>query len=90
MLVEPDLTIKHHRDVFVIDDLASVQQDGKPVPRIAPAANQKRTPEPKPFHYADYGNLATIGRMAALVNLRGFRFSGVSAWLFWLAAHVFF
>ena len=121
--MEPDLTIKHHRDVFVIDDLASVQQDGKPVPGIAPAAkqmggyvarlirgrmanenrsvresdvanasaaNQKQTPEPKAFHYADYGNLAKIGRMAAVVDLRGFGFSGVSAWLFWLAAHVFF
>ena len=40
VLVEPNPTIKHHRDVFVIDDLASVQQDGKPVPRIAPAAKQ--------------------------------------------------
>jgi NADH dehydrogenase len=119
VLVEPDLTIKHHRDVFVIGDLASVQQDGKPVPGIAPAAKQMgtyvaklirarianeykcanasaiaATPAlsalPKPFHYADYGNLATIGRMAAVVDLRGFRFTGVFAWLFWLAAHVFF
>lgn len=121
VLVEPDLTIKHHRDVFVIGDLASVQQDGKPVPCIAPAAKQmgayvaklirarvadenknananaavptsepKLILAPKRFHYADYGNLATIGRMAAVVDLRGFRFSGVFAWLFWLAAHVFF
>ena len=42
------------------------------------------------FHYADYGNLATIGRMAAVVDLRGFRISGLFAWWFWLAAHVFF
>ncbi len=117
VLVEPDLTIKHHRDVFVIGDLASLQQDGKPVPGIAPAAKQMGayvakliharitganantdtgaiastlTPAAKPFHYADYGNLATIGRMAAVVDLRGFRFTGVFAWWFWLAAHVFF
>ncbi len=121
VLVEPDLTIKNHRDVFVIGDLASLQQDGKPVPGVAPAAKQMgayvakliraRVERPekfpiansnananansnvavsKPFHYADYGNLATIGRMSAVVDLRGFRFSGVFAWLFWLAAHVFF
>ena len=103
VLVEPDLTIKDHRDVFVIGDLASLQQDGKPVPGVAPAAKQmgayvakmirsrlKHTKPPKPFRYADYGNLATIGRMAAVVDLRGFHFSGLIAWWFWLAAHVFF
>jgi NADH dehydrogenase len=46
--------------------------------------------EAPPFTYQDYGNLATIGRMAAVVDLRGLRFSGVLAWWFWLAAHVFF
>ena len=44
----------------------------------------------KPFRYRDYGNLATIGRMAAVVDLRGLRFSGALAWLFWLSAHIFF
>jgi NADH dehydrogenase len=43
-----------------------------------------------PFRYRDWGNLATIGRMAAVVDLRGFRFAGLPAWWFWLAAHVFF
>ncbi len=42
------------------------------------------------FKYQDYGNLATIGRMAAIVDLRGFKFSGFFAWAFWLIAHVFF
>ncbi|MFN8755744.1 MAG: NAD(P)/FAD-dependent oxidoreductase [Burkholderiales bacterium] len=105
--VEADLTIKGHPDVYVIGDLASVQQHGKPVPGVAPAAKQMgayvadrikarltstgaATGAPKPFHYVDYGNLATIGRMAAVVDLRGFRFSGLLAWWFWLAAHVFF
>jgi NADH:ubiquinone reductase (H+-translocating) len=107
VLVEPDLTIKGHRDVFVIGDLASLQQDGKPVPGVAPAAKQmgayvakcirlrlahptQTDAAPKPYRYVDYGNLATIGRMAAVVDLRGFRFSGLFAWWFWLAAHVFF
>jgi NADH dehydrogenase len=43
-----------------------------------------------PFRYRDYGNLATIGRMAAVVDLHGLRLSGLLAWWFWLAAHVFF
>jgi NADH:ubiquinone reductase (H+-translocating) len=46
--------------------------------------------KPSAFIYKDFGNLATIGRMAAIVDLRGVKFSGVSAWFFWLAAHVFF
>jgi NADH:ubiquinone reductase (H+-translocating) len=45
---------------------------------------------PVPFRYRDFGNLATIGRMAAVVDLHGFKFSGLLAWWFWLAAHVFF
>lgn len=105
--VEADLTIKGHPDVYVIGDLASVQQDGKPVPGVAPAAKQMgayvadrirarlrstgaASGAPKPFRYVDYGNLATIGRMAAVVDLRGFRFSGLFAWWFWLAAHILF
>jgi len=45
---------------------------------------------PGPFKYADFGNLATIGRMAAIVHLGKLQLSGVLAWWFWLAAHVFF
>ena len=100
--VGPDLSLPDHPDVFVIGDLATVTQDGKPVPGIAPAAKQMghyvanvirarlagRTT--KPFRYHDYGNLATIGRMAAVVDLRGFHLSGLIAWWFWLVAHVFF
>ncbi|WP_300616495.1 NAD(P)/FAD-dependent oxidoreductase [Dokdonella sp.] len=100
--VEPDLSLPGHPDVFVIGDLASVTQDGTPVPGVAPAAKQmgayvaaairarlagKAAPA---FRYRDYGNLATIGRMAAVVDLRGLHLSGVVAWLFWLFAHVFF
>lgn len=100
--VSSDLSLPAHPQVFVIGDLASVAQDGKPVPGVAPAAKQmgayvarvirariagRTVPA---FRYRDYGNLATIGRMAAVVDLRGLRFSGAPAWLFWLVAHIFF
>lgn len=100
--VEADLSLREHPEVFVIGDLASVMQDGVRVPGVAPAAKQmgafvalairariaKRTPAA--FHYRDYGNLATIGRKAAVVDLHGLRISGAIAWLFWLMAHIFF
>ena len=100
--VLPDLTVPGHPEIFVAGDLASVSSDGKPVPGIAPAAKQMGNHVAKtirdrldgkassPFRYRDYGNLATIGRMAAVVDLRGFRFSGAFAWFFWLIAHIFF
>jgi NADH dehydrogenase len=56
-------------------------------PDSAPAAASGAS---APFVYRDWGNLATIGRMAAVVDLRGLHFSGLPAWWFWLAAHVFF
>lgn len=103
VIVEPDLSVPGLPNVLVAGDLAVISQaNGQPVPGIAPAAKQmgsyvaevikarvanRATP---PFVYRDYGNLATIGRMAAVVDLRGLRFSGLLAWWFWLAAHVFF
>src|SRR3546814_10057467 len=75
--VEADLSVPGMPEVFVAGDLASVQQDGKPVPGVAPAAKQmgrhvadairaRIAGKPAaPFRYRDYGNLATIGRMAA-------------------------
>ena len=102
--VQPDLTLAGHPELFVAGDLAAVNQaNGKPVPGVAPAAKQMGKyvadvirarlhgkPTPGPFKYADYGNLATIGRMAAIVHLGRLQLSGVLAWWFWLAAHVFF
>ncbi|HVK30904.1 MAG TPA: NAD(P)/FAD-dependent oxidoreductase [Burkholderiaceae bacterium] len=102
--VAPDLSVPGHPEVFVAGDLAALTQaDGKPVPGVAPAAKQMGAHVARvigdrlagraasaPFAYQDYGNLATIGRMAAVVDLRGFKFSGLLAWWFWLAAHVFF
>ena len=100
--VDPDLSVPGHPRIFVAGDLASVQSQGKQVPGVAPAAKQMgrhvaraitarlsgRTAPP--FLYRDHGNLATIGRRAAIVDLGRLRFSGFPAWLFWLAAHVFF
>ena len=101
--VEPDLSLPGHPEVFVAGDLAALTQaSGQPVPGTAPAAKQMgahvaATIQARiagrastPFTYRDYGNLATIGRLAAVVDLRGLRFSGLIAWWFWLAAHVFF
>lgn len=102
VMVAPDLSVPGHPGIFVAGDLASVQQDGKPVPGVAPAAKQmgshvarairaRIAGQPAPtFRYRDFGNLATIGRMAAVVDLHGFKLSGLLAWWFWLAAHVFF
>ncbi|WP_027081128.1 NAD(P)/FAD-dependent oxidoreductase [Luteimonas mephitis] len=100
--VEADLSVPGLPDVFVAGDLASVQQGGKPVPGVAPAAKQmgrhvaaairariEGKPAP-PFRYRDYGNLATIGRMAAVVHLGKLKISGALAWWFWLTAHIFF
>ena len=102
VIVQPDLSVPGHPEIFVAGDLASLQYGGKPVPGVAPAAKQMgrhvaqairarlQGCAPVPFRYRDFGNLATIGRMAAVVDLHGFRFSGLLAWWFWLAAHVFF
>ncbi|MEL1263122.1 NAD(P)/FAD-dependent oxidoreductase [Pseudoxanthomonas putridarboris] len=100
--VQPDLSVPGHPDIFVAGDLAAVTSDGKPVPGVAPAAKQmgrhvaqtlRARMAGKPstaFRYRDYGNLATIGRMAAVVDFGRLKFSGLLAWWFWLTAHVFF
>jgi len=104
--VEADLRVPGRPEIHVIGDLAAVRyadaRADKPVPGVAPAAKQMgryagrsiaarlRGETPPPFRYRDFGNLATIGRMAAVVDLHGLRFSGLLAWWFWLAAHVFF
>ncbi|WP_447729081.1 NAD(P)/FAD-dependent oxidoreductase [Pseudoxanthomonas suwonensis] len=101
--VEPELSVPGHPEIFVAGDLAAMKQaDGSPVPGVAPAAKQMgrhvaraiqarlQGAPARPFRYRDFGNLATIGRMAAVVDIHGFRLSGVLAWWFWLAAHVFF
>lgn len=104
VLVNPDLTVPGHADIFVAGDLAALNQaNGMPVPGVAPAAKQMGNyvarvlrarlvgaRAPLPFHYNDQGNLATIGRLAAIADLGKVKLSGAIAWWFWLAAHVFF
>jgi len=96
--VSPDLSVPGHPEIFVVGDLAAVEG----VPGIAPAAKQmgrhaalniRRSIERKarlPFRYRDYGQLATIGRNAAVAMLGRLRFSGYPAWLLWLLAHIYF
>jgi NADH dehydrogenase len=101
--VAPDLSVPGLGNVFVAGDLAQVlRADGRPVPGVAPAAKQmgrhvahairaRLSGAPvRAFRYRDYGNLATIGRMAGVVELGRLRLTGVLAWWFWLAAHLFF
>lgn len=102
--VAEDLSVPGMRDVYAIGDTAvATQPDGKPVPGIAPAAKQMGSyvaqvisarasgrPAPEPFRYRHRGDLATIGRKSAIVQLRRVRLTGVVAWLFWGAVHVFF
>jgi NADH dehydrogenase len=100
--VAPDLSLPSHPEVFVVGDLASVTSAGRPVPGVAPAAKQMgahaaavirdrlRGTTGQPFRYRDYGNLATIGRMAAVVHFGRLKLSGLLAWWFWLVAHLFF
>jgi NADH:ubiquinone reductase (H+-translocating) len=111
VIVEPDLSLPGHAEISVIGDLASAKSHGKgepqPVPGVSPAAKQMgrvaaanllhrlRGEPTKAFRYIDYGNLATVGRRAAVVDLAvppfgALRFSGYFAWLFWLLAHIYF
>jgi NADH:ubiquinone reductase (H+-translocating) len=102
VLVKDDLSVPGHPEILIAGDLAAVQSAGRPVPGIAPAAKQMgdhvaraiaarlRGGNAAPFRYRHYGLLATIGRMAAVVDLGRLRFSGFLAWWFWLMAHIFF
>lgn len=102
VVVQPDLSLDGHPEVFVIGDAASVTSQGKPVPGTAPAAMQQGrhaaeqiladlSAKPRnSFRYRDKGSLATIGRARAVAQLPRLHFSGVAAWLAWLFVHVFF
>jgi NADH dehydrogenase len=100
--VAPDLSLPGHPEVFVVGDLAHVEQDGQLVPGMAPAAKQMGSHAARvirerlaggasrPFRYRDYGSLASISRASAVVDLRGVHMSGFTGWLFWLFAHILF
>ena len=103
--VEPGLTLPGHPEVFALGDMVRVRgADGQPVtfPGVAPVAMQQgryaakavqarlRGGDPQPFHYHDKGNLATIGRGAAVADIRGLKLSGFIAWLTWLFVHLWY
>jgi NADH dehydrogenase len=101
--VQPDLTLPGHPEIFVVGDLAQLRdQSGKPLPGVAPVAIQQghyaaelirerlRGGTLPPFRYRDHGNMATIGRAAAVADLHGVRLSGLLAWLAWLFIHLLY
>ncbi len=101
VIVQPDLTIPGHSDVFVIGDLASFMgPDGKPLPGVAQVAiqmgrhaaeNIRRAAghQPyRPFVYKDLGNMATIGRASAIADFGWLRLKGWIGWLAWLFVHI--
>jgi NADH:ubiquinone reductase (H+-translocating) len=103
VIVEPDLTVPGHPEIFVIGDLANFShQTGQPLPGVAQPAIQEgryvgkliqrrlRGEKSEPFHYWDKGNLATLGRAAAVADLHWLRLSGWPAWMIWLFVHLLY
>src|SRR5580658_4050337 len=103
VIVEPDMSIAAHPEIFVIGDLSNFShQTGQPLPGIAQPAMQQgnyvaklirarlRGDKLSPFHYFDKGNLATIGRGAAVADLNWLRLSGWPAWLIWVFVHLLY
>lgn len=102
VIVNPDLSLPQHPDIFVIGDTAHIiDADGRNVPGLAPAAEQQGkyaaqiiaarisgTTPPPPFIYRDYGTMATIGRAKAIAKIRNFTFSGFLAWCLWGSIHL--
>ncbi|MEH1828090.1 NAD(P)/FAD-dependent oxidoreductase [Nostoc sp.] len=103
VIVEPDLTIKGYKNIFVVGDLGNFShQNGKPLPGVAPVAKQQGEYVAKlikrrlqghtlpQFRYNDVGTLAMIGQNLAVVDLGLIKLQGFIAWLFWLVIHIYF
>jgi len=100
--IDPQLNIPNHPEIFVIGDLAVFEQNGKPLPGVAPVAMQQgkyaahaiadrlRNRPVKPFHYFNKGSLAVIGRRAGVADFGFVCFHGAIAWLLWLFVHLMF
>jgi len=101
VFVQPQLNLKEHPEVYVVGDLATLNGvDGKPLPGVAPVAQQQAAHAAKnilraidkqplrPFAYFDWGNLATVGRATAIADLGRMHLSGYVGWLFWLFVHI--
>jgi NADH dehydrogenase len=102
VIVQSDLSLAAHPEVFVVGDLASTTCRGKPVPGVGAAAKQMgriaarnliarcQGRDTQEFVYRDYGMLATIGRNAAVGTVGGIQISGRLAWMFWVCVHLFY
>ncbi len=103
VMVDPDMTVPGHPEIFVIGDLSSfTHQTGKPLPGVAQPAIQQgryvakaierrlRGEQTPPFRYFDKGNLATIGRGAAVADLNFMTLAGLPAWLVWIFIHLMY
>jgi NADH dehydrogenase len=98
--VESTLQVSGHPEAFIIGDAAYFEQDGEPLPMVAPVAIQMgesvagnigralRGQPLVPFRYKDQGTLATIGRNAAVANVYGIQATGFIAWVIWLGVHI--
>ena len=104
IVVEPDLTLDGHPEVLAIGDMIAIRSDGRveTLAGLAPVAMQQgrhaarvvlarlRGEQPQRFRYRDKGNLATIGRVRAVADLRVIRLSGFPAWVTWLGVHLWY
>ena len=102
VIVNGDCSLPQHPEIFVIGDLAHIEQDGEPVPGVAPAAMQQGAYVAKlirerlhggtlpSFRYRDKGSLAVIGRNAAVAQIGSLHISGLLAWLTWLFVHLMY
>ena len=102
--VDPHLSVPGHPEIFAIGDTAlALDVAGKPLPGIAPVAKQQGryvgglikarsigTERARPFHYRSYGNLATIGRKAAVIDFGWIHLRGLVAWMIWSVVHIYF
>jgi NADH:ubiquinone reductase (H+-translocating) len=102
VVINPDLSLPGHREVFILGDQAHFDSNGKPLPGLAPVAMQQgraaarniladlKGERRREFLYSDKGQMATIGRRKAVAQAKGFRVGGSLAWFTWLVVHVYY
>jgi NADH dehydrogenase len=103
VVVEPDLSLKEYRQVFVAGDQAHFShQTGEPLPALAPVALQQGRfiaknilletagHQRQKFRYVDKGQMATIGRSKAIAEIRGLKIKGLLAWIIWIFVHIYY
>jgi NADH:quinone reductase (non-electrogenic) len=101
VIVQPDLTLEEYPEVYVIGDMAYIEEDGAPLPNVAQVAMQtgayasrailrreRGESRPEPFKYFDLGSMAVIGRGSAVAKIFGVSLTGIFAWFVWLGLHL--